>query len=113
LNAISLKTGKIVWKIPFGEFPELKGKGVTGTENYGGSVVTKSGLLFIAATSDGKIRAFNKKSGKLLWEYTLPVPAFATPSVYEVDGKEFLVIACGGGKMKTKSGDYYIAFGLP
>ena len=113
LNAISLKTGKIVWKIPFGEFPELKDKGITGTENYGGSVITKGGLLFIAATRDGKIRAFNKKSGKLLWEYTLPVPAFATPSVYEADGKEFLVIACGGGKMKTRSGDYYIAFGLP
>jgi quinoprotein glucose dehydrogenase len=76
-------------------------------------VVTKGGLVFIAATRDGKIRAFNKKYGKLLWEFDLPVPGFATPSIYETDGKEFLVIACGGGKMKIKSDDYYIAFGLP
>lgn len=114
LNAISLTTGKIAWKIPLGETPELKMKGIdTGTENYGGSIVTKGGVLFIAATPDGKLRALNKKSGKLLWEYQLPVPAFATPAMFELDGQQYLVIACGGGKLKTKSGDYYLAFRLP
>jgi quinoprotein glucose dehydrogenase len=69
--------------------------------------------LFIAAARDGMMRAYNKYSGKLLWEYQLPAPGFATPAVYEVNGKQFLVIACGGGKLKTKSGDSYIAFALP
>lgn len=115
LTAIDLNTGEHVWKSTLGEYPELKAKGVppTGTENYGGPVVTSGGLLFIAAARDGKIRAFNKYTGKLLWEYDLPAPGFATPSVYEVKGKQFLVIACGGGKLKTKSGDAYVAFALP
>ena len=115
LTAIDLNTGEHVWKTTLGEYPELKAKGVppTGTENYGGSVVTAGGVLFIAASRDGKIRAFNKHNGKLLWEYDLPAPGFATPSVYEVNGKQFLVIACGGGKLKTKSGDAYVAFALP
>ena len=85
----------------------------TGTENYGGAVVTAGGLIFIAATRDGKIRAFNKRDGKQLWEATLPVPAYATPSVYEINGRQFIVIACGGGKLKSKSGDSYVAFALP
>ena len=115
LTAINLNTGEHVWKTTLGEYPELKKKGIppTGTENYGGSVVTAGGLLFIAAARDSKIRAFNKYSGKKLWEYDLPSPGFATPSVYEVNGKQFLVIACGGGKLKTKSGDAYLAFALP
>ena len=115
LNAINLNTGKIEWKVPLGEFPELTARGipVTGTENYGGPAVTAGGLLFIAATRDGKFRAFNKKTGKILWETQLPVPGFATPSVYAVNGKQYIVIACGGGKLKTKSGDAYIAFALP
>jgi len=115
LTAINLNTGEHVWKNTLGEYPELKEKGVppTGTENYGGSVVTYGGLLFIAASRDSKIRAFNKYTGKLLWEYDLPAPGFATPSVYEVKGKQYLVIACGGGKLKTKSGDAYVAFALP
>jgi quinoprotein glucose dehydrogenase len=115
ITAINLNTGEHVWKTTLGEYPELKEKGVppTGTENYGGPVVTAGGLLFIAASRDGMIRAFNKVSGKLLWEYELPSPGFATPSVYEVNGKQFLVIACGGGKLKTRSGDAYIAFALP
>jgi len=115
INAINLNTGELVWKNPLGEYPELKEKGIppTGTENYGGPVVTAGGLLFIAASKDGMIRAYNKTNGKLLWEYKLPVPGFATPSVYEVNGKQFLVIACGGGKLKTKSGDAYVAFALP
>jgi quinoprotein glucose dehydrogenase len=114
LNAINVNTGEYAWKIPFGEYPELKAKGIptTGCENYGGSVVTAGGLLFIAATKDGMFRAFNKLSGKLLWEYKLPAPGFATPAIYELNGKQFIVIACGGGKLGTVSGDKYLAFGL-
>ena len=114
LNAINLNTGNLVWKDTLGDYPELKAKGLhTGTENYGGPVVTAGGLVFIAATSDAKIRAFNKRTGKLLWEADLPASGFATPSVYEVNGKQFLVIACGGGKLGKKTGDAYVAFALP
>ncbi len=114
LSAIDLNTGKYIWKKALGHDPAFKNaKEPTGTENYGASVVTKSGLLFIAATKDGKFRAFNKKNGELLWEVDLPAPAFATPAVYELDGKEYVVIACGGGKLGTKSGDQYVAFSLP
>lgn len=115
LTAINLHTGEHVWKTTLGEYPELKAKGVppTGTENYGSSVVTAGGLLFIAAARDGKLRAFNKYSGKLLWEYILPAPGFATPAIYEAGGRQFIVIACGGGKLGTPSGDTYMAFALP
>ena len=114
LNAIDLNTGQLVWKDTLGDYPELKAKGIhTGTENYGGPAVTAGGLLFIAATSDAKMRAFNKRTGKLLWEVDLPACGYATPSVYEVNGKQFLVIACGGGKLGKPSGDAYVAFALP
>jgi quinoprotein glucose dehydrogenase len=115
LTAINLNTGEHIWKTPLGEHEELKQKGIpaTGTENYGGSVVTKGGLLFIAAAKDAKLRAFNKSTGKLLWEYDLPAPGFATPSMYSYNGKQYIVIACGGGKLKTKSGDAFVAFALP
>jgi quinoprotein glucose dehydrogenase len=114
LNAIDLNTGELVWKQVLGDYPELKAKGYhTGTENYGGPVVTAGGLVFIAATSDSKFRAFNKKSGKLLWESDLPAPGFATPAVYAVNGKQYAVIACGGGKLGKKGGDSYITFALP
>jgi quinoprotein glucose dehydrogenase len=114
LNAVNLTSGEIEWRIPLGEIKEFKEKGIaTGSENYGGPIVTKSGLLFIAATPDGKFRAFNKATGKFLWETQLPTPGFATPSIYEVNGKQFIVIACGGGKLKTNSGDSYVAFALP
>lgn len=113
LNAVDLNTGEIAWRIPFGEVAEFKAKGiVTGSENYGGPAVTASGVLFIAATPDGKFRAFNKTNGKLLFETDLPVPGFATPAVYEAGGKQFVVVACGGGKLGTKSGDSYVAFSL-
>ncbi len=113
LTAINLNTAKIVWKDTLGDHPELKAKGIhSGTQNYGGPVVTAGGLLFIAATSDHKIRAFNKKTGKLLWEADLPASGFATPAVYEIHGKEYIVIACGGGKLNTDSGDAYVAFAL-
>ncbi len=115
LNAINLNTGDYEWRIPLGEYPALNKKGIppTGTENYGGPVVTAGGLVFIAATLDEKIRAFNKRTGELLWEADLPAAGFATPSVYEIDGKQFVVIACGGGKLGATSGDEYVAFALP
>lgn len=115
LTAVNLNTGKHVWQIPLGTYPELMEKGfpVTGTENYGGPVVTAGGLLFIAATPDKKFRAFNKRTGKLLWETTLPAAGFATPSIYAINGKQYVVIACGGGKLDASSGDAYVAFALP
>ncbi len=115
LNAVDLNTGKLIWKVPLGEYPELTKRGIppTGTECYGGPVVTKGGVVFIAATKDSKIRAFDKKSGKVLWEAQLPAPGYATPCTYSINGKQFLVIACGGGKIGNKSGDSYIAFALP
>jgi quinoprotein glucose dehydrogenase len=112
LNAIDLNTGKYLWKIPFGDEPDFKIKG-TGTENYGGPVVTASGLLFIAASKDEKFRAYDKKTGRLLWETTLPAAAFATPSTYQVNGKQYIVLACGGTKQGTKKGNQYVAFALP
>ncbi|CAL1516759.1 pyrroloquinoline quinone-dependent dehydrogenase [Chitinophaga sp. MM2321] len=115
LTAIDMNTGEHVWKNVLGEDPELSAKGIkeTGTENYGGPIVTKGGLLFIGATKDKKFRAFNKTTGKLLWQTDLPAAAFATPSTYESGGKQYIVIACGGGKLGTASGDYYVAFALP
>ena len=115
LNAINLNTGEYVWKIPYGEYPDLVAKGVpvTGSESYGGPAITASGLLFIAGTKDGKFRAYNKSNGKLLWETVLPAAAFATPSIYEVNGKQYVVIACGGTKLGAAGGDSYVAFALP
>ena len=116
LNAIDLNSGEIRWKIPLGEYPELVAKGIknTGSDNYGGPVVTKSGLLFIGATNfDKKFRAFDKLTGKLLWETVLPAAGNATPSVYEIGGREYIVIVCGGGKNDAPSGSSIVAFALP
>ena len=114
LSAIDLNEGKVLWQVPLGEEEELAKKGIhnTGTENYGGPAVTAGGLIFIGASKDGYFRAFDKTTGKELWKYQLPAGGYATPSVYEVNGTEYLVIACGGGKMGTKSGDSYVAFAL-
>jgi quinoprotein glucose dehydrogenase len=116
LNAINVDTGEIDWKIPFGEFPELVAQGIrnTGSENYGGPVVTAGGLVLIGATDhDRKFHAFDKATGKLLWETTLPASGNATPATYEVNGRQFVVIAAGGGKSGEPSGGSYVAFALP
>ena len=117
LNAINLNTGEYLWKIPFGEYPELASAGMrdTGTENYGGPIVTAGGLLFIGATNyDKKFRAYDSSNGKLLWETTLPFAGNATPATYSLNGRQFIVIAAGGGKdRKSPSGGVYVAFALP
>ena len=113
LNAIDLNTGEYLWRVPLGEYPELAKKGVptTGTVSYGGPLVTAGGLLFIAGTKDEKIRAFDIKSGKIVWEYQLPAGGFATPVTYQVKGKQYIVIAAGGGRGQ-KLGGNYVAFAL-
>jgi quinoprotein glucose dehydrogenase len=117
LNAINLNTGEYAWKIPLGEYPELAAKGLnnTGTENYGGPIVTAGGLVFIGATNfDKKFRAFDKSTGELLWESTLPFSGNATPATYEINGRQYVVIAAAGGKdPKSGSGGAYVAFALP
>jgi quinoprotein glucose dehydrogenase len=114
LSAIDLNTGAYLWRIPLGEHNELtQSNGPTGAEQYGGPIVTAGGLVFIAATQDEKFRAFDKRTGKLLWETTLPAAGYATPSTYSVGGKQYVVIAARGGKLGTKSSDTYVAFALP
>ena len=105
LTAIDLEAGELRWQVPLG--------GETGTENYGGPLVTAGGLVFIAATKDERIRAFHKDSGALLWEAELPAGGYATPATYATNGRQYVVIAAGGGKMGTKSGDAYLAFSVP
>ena len=113
LNSINLNTGKLDWKIPLGQTDiGIENNVITGTENYGGPIVTKSGIIIIAATADNKIRAFNSKNGELLWEETLPFSGFATPSYFEIEGNPYIAIASGGGKLGTKSGDKYVVFSI-
>jgi quinoprotein glucose dehydrogenase len=117
LNAIDLNTGKYLWKIPFGQYPELVAKGMpdTGSENYGGPVLTAGGVLFIGATIyDHKLRAFDAKTGKLLWQGNLPYAGTATPSTYMIDGRQYVVIAASGSRNpKGPQGAAYVAFALP
>ncbi len=115
LTAIDLNTGQQLWHIPFGTTPTLPNQDTnpTGCENYGGPIVTENGLLLIAATKDGMFRAFNKNSGKLLWQVQLPAASFATPAMYSVNGKQYIVLACGGEKLGTPKGNKVVAFALP
>lgn len=115
LIAIDLNTGEYLWRTTLGEYPELVAQGLppTGTENYGGPLVTAGGVLFIGASKDEHFRAFEAKTGRELWRFKLPAGGYATPATYEAGGRQYVVIACGGGKMGTKSGDAYVAFALP
>jgi len=115
LTAIDIENAKIKWQIPFGEHEALTERGipVTGTENYGGPAITSNGLIFIAATQDEKFRVIDQDNGEILFETDLPAAGYATPSIYTVNGKQYVVIACGGGKLGTKSGDSYVSFSLP
>jgi quinoprotein glucose dehydrogenase len=115
LSAINLNTGEFAWQVPLGEHVELTARGIprTGTETFGGSIVTAGGLVFIAGTKDERIHAFDKETGKLLWEHPLPAGGYATPSTYQVNGRQYVVIAAGGaGKLETRAGDAFVAFSL-
>ncbi len=114
LNAVDLNTGEYLWKTTFGEYPELLEQGLppTGRNSWGGPVATAGGVLFIAANLDGYIRGYDMKTGEEIWRHKLPVAGFATPSTYMVEGKQFLVIACGGGR-GTPMGNQFVAFALP
>ncbi len=115
LTAIDLNTGQHLWQSILGITPNLPNQDTnpTGCENYGGPIVTENGLLFIAATKDGMFRAFNKYTGKILWQTKLPAASFATPAMYSVNGKQFIVMACGGEKLGTAKGNKIVAFALP
>jgi quinoprotein glucose dehydrogenase len=116
LTAINLNTGEFAWQVPLGEYPELTARGVpqTGTETFGGTIVTAGGLVFIGGSKDEKFHAFDKSTGKLLWETKLPAGGYANPSTYAVDDRQYVIIAAGGaGKLRTKAGDAFVAFALP
>ncbi|WP_422858297.1 PQQ-binding-like beta-propeller repeat protein [Flagellimonas sp. S174] len=115
LHAINMNTGDYVWSITLGDTPGLENPTgePTGCESYGGPIITQNGLLFIAGTKDGFFRAFNRHNGKLLWQYKLPAASFATPATYEVNGKQYIALACGGEKLGTPKGNKIIAFALP
>lgn len=115
LSAIDLNEQEIRWQVPLGDYPVVLASGEKGlgAQNYGGPVLTASGLLFVAATPDAKIRAFDASDGAVLWEANLPAAGFATPATYEADGRQFVVIAAGGGKLRQPSGSMYVAFSLP
>jgi quinoprotein glucose dehydrogenase len=113
LTAIDMNKAAIAWQVPLGEMP---GSGLTntGSENYGGPVVTAGGVVVIGATVyDKKFRAFDARTGSMLWQADLPAAGNATPAVYEVNGKQFVVIGAGGGKWGAPSGGTYVAFALP
>jgi len=116
LNCIDLNTGKLLWKVPHGEYAELTAQGVpkTGTENYGGPIVTAGGLVFCAGARDTKLWAYDKDTGAELWSAPLPWTGSAPPATYQVNGRQYVVIAAtGGNKLGTPYGDAYVAFALP
>lgn len=113
LTAVNLNQGSFAWRIPLGSYPELEDKN-TGCENFGGAIVSAGGVVFIGSTRDEKFRAFDSATGKLLGAWQLPAGGYAAPATYQVNGKQFVVIAAGGGgKIGTRSGDSYVAFALP
>ncbi len=115
LNAVDLNTGQIKWSVVLGEYPELTARGIppTGTENYGGPLVTAGDLIFIGATADETFRAFDKETGKILWKTKLPFGGNASPSTYMAGGRQYVVISAGGGKSGRPSGGTIVAFALP
>jgi quinoprotein glucose dehydrogenase len=116
LNAINLDKGEIAWQVPLGTYPALEKRGLppTGTFNIGGPLVTAGGLVFIGAAMDERFHAFDKNTGKLLWEFQMEAGGYATPATYEANGRQFIVIAAGGGgKPETKPGNAYYCFSLP
>ncbi len=115
LNAVDLNTGEIKWKATLGEYAALTARGIapTGTENYGGPLVTAGGLIFIGATADETFRAFDKETGKILWQTKLPFGGNASPSTYMINGRQYVVISAGGGKSGRPSGGSLVAFTLP
>jgi quinoprotein glucose dehydrogenase len=116
LTSIDLNTGEVNWQVPLGTYPKLESRGhaATGTFNMGGPVITKGGLVFIGAAMDERFHAYDKDTGALLWEFQMDSGGYATPSVYEINGKQYVVIAAGGGgKPGTKPGDKYYCFALP
>ncbi|MBK8506457.1 MAG: PQQ-binding-like beta-propeller repeat protein [Saprospiraceae bacterium] len=115
LTSINLDEGKIEWQVPLGTYPELEKRGIpsTGTFNMGGPIITKSGLIFIGASMDERFHVYNAANGQLLWEYQLDAGGYATPATFMIDGKQYVVIAGGGGgKPGTKAGDKYYCFAL-
>lgn len=115
LNAVDLNTGEIKWSVVLGEYPELTARGIppTGTENYGGPLVTAGGLIFIGATADETFRVFDKETGEILWKTKLPFGGNASPSTYMVGGRQYVVISAGGGKSGRPRGGTLVAFALP
>jgi quinoprotein glucose dehydrogenase len=119
LNSINLNTGKKLWSVPLGEYPELIKKGfpITGTENFGGPLATSGGLVFVSGTIDSLIRAFDSENGAELWRYPLPFVGSAPPITYLIEGRQYIFIAAtGGGKLgfhNAKAGDAFIAFAIP
>ena len=116
MMAVDLASGEIKWKKPFGTWPGAEKFGLkdTGTENFGGAIVTEGGLVFIGSTMDAMFHVFDKTTGEKLWETKLPAAAYAAPATYSINGRQFVVIACGGGgKPESPTGDSYVAFALP
>jgi quinoprotein glucose dehydrogenase len=116
LHAVDLNAGQVKWSVPLGTYPKLEARGEppTGTFNIGGPVVTKGGLVFIGAAMDERLHAYDKATGELLWEFQMEFGGYATPSTYEIDGRQYIVIAAGGGgKPGTKKGNMYYSFALP
>ena len=116
LIAVDMNSLRIKWKVPLGEYEELTARGipVTGSQNFGGAISTAGGLIFVGATEDKRFRAFDQENGMVLWHYKLPAAGYATPSTYQIQGKQYIVIAAGGGSRNgSPPGDTYVAFSLP